>query len=77
MSKKPCKSCPLNRCKNCPVDIEKLEAAAIKSAENFGMPEKLWIEDTETGEMVFINMKEPSERAIKMLAKIYSQMTEK
>jgi hypothetical protein len=56
---------------------EDVEYAAIKSAENFGMPEKMWIEDTETGEMVFVNMKNPSEKAIEMLWRVYNHMKEK
>ena len=32
MAKKPCRSCPTNRCKNCPVQLEKLEEAATKAA---------------------------------------------
>lgn len=69
--KKSCGRCPFNGCKNCPVDPVAIEEAAIKSAENFGTPEELWVEDPDTGETVYINMKKPSDEAVVLLNKLF------
>jgi hypothetical protein len=71
--KKPCGRCPYNGCKNCPVDPVTIEEAAIKSAENMGPAEKLWIPDPETGEQVFVDMKNPSAEAMVLLEKLFGE----
>ena len=69
--KKPCGRCPFNGCKNCPADVSAIEEAALKSVANFGAPDKLWIPDPDTGEMIFIDMKNPSEEAMVLLHKLF------
>lgn len=73
--KKACGGCPENKCHNCPVKDElferRIEKAAIQSAQNMGAAEKMWIPDPDTGEMVFVDLKNPSDQAILVLEKIY------
>jgi hypothetical protein len=71
MAKKPCRSCPTNKCSNCPVDTAAIEEAAIRSAANHGMPEEMWVPDPDTGETVYINVKNPSDKAVKLLDKLF------
>ena len=49
---------------------EEMEAAALKAIENFGAPEVLYIPDPDTGEMVLVDIHNPSEEAIEVLYKI-------
>jgi len=71
--KKPCGRCPFNACKNCPVDPAAVEEAALKSAANMGASDKLWIPDPNTGELIFIDMKNPSDEAMVLLDKLFGE----
>ena len=76
--KKPCRSCPNNKCKNCPVkepSVDIIEYAALQSQANFGMPEKLIMEDPESGELVFIDMKNPTKEGLETLQRIMNWKT--
>lgn len=74
MAKGRCGSCPENKCRNCPVrplTDEEIEDLAIKSALNHGAPESMAIPDPDTGEYVWVEMRNPSPEAIAVLKKIY------
>jgi hypothetical protein len=71
--RKACGGCPHNKCHNCPVKIEDLEEVAIRAALNHGAPESMWIPDPDTGEMIYVKMRDPSDEAVALLKKIYGR----
>lgn len=68
---KRCGRCPTMNCEGCPVAAN-IEEAAIKSAQNHGAPEVLWIIDAETDISVKVEMKNPSEEAKALLHKMFN-----
>lgn len=73
--KRACGGCPENKCHNCPVRDElferRMEKAAMKSAENMGAAEEMYIPDPVTGVMVYVNIKNPSEEAVELLRRLF------
>lgn len=53
---------------------EEIEEAAIKSALNHGAFERGWIPDPDTGEYVYVDLKNPSAEAIEVMGKIVEGM---
>lgn len=69
--KKACGGCPENKCHNCPVKELDIEKAAIRSAQNMGAAEEMYIPDPKTGEIVYVNVKNPSDEAIELLGRLF------
>ena len=63
MSKKPCKSCPQNKCKKCPVldsfeslTVDQLAHLVSESVKNLHIVDSMWIHDQVTGEIVKVKL---------------------